>query len=117
VFLRATIDGQIEAIFLMADFDPQFHDERRSEDHEYAKTRSSRSYKTAKLSYYIEAKNPPNLTGKIQKDWREFPLSIKRQKKTENVRGNLGFHTEKSSCSDAVPRTCAMLWAVGSESS
>jgi hypothetical protein len=91
LFLRAKIEGQIETTFLMVDFGPQFQGEIRSEGLVYDATRSFRNYTTAKFSYYIEAENLPNLTGKIQKDRRVCPLSIKRQKKRKMSAGIFTF--------------------------
>jgi hypothetical protein len=54
LFLTAKLDGQIEATFLMADFESQLHHERRSEDHEYVATRSFSELHDGKAPYYIE---------------------------------------------------------------
>jgi hypothetical protein len=43
-----------------------------------------------KLSYYIEVKNPPNLTGKIQKSGETLPI-YKEAEKAGNVRRKMHF--------------------------
>jgi hypothetical protein len=42
------------------------------------------THASTRRSYYIEGKNPPNLTGKIQKSGESLPI-YKEAKKTENV--------------------------------
>jgi hypothetical protein len=48
------------------------------------------SHASTKHSYYIEAKNPPNLTGQIKKTGESVPI-YKEAEKTENVSGRIHF--------------------------
>jgi len=48
------------------------------------------NYASTKLSYYIEWKNPPNLTGQIKKTGKSAPI-YKEAEKTEIVSEKIGF--------------------------